>query len=115
MHHVVDQHQFKDAFLFYRLTEDDSKDIEGRGAPNLCWKFNAHTMHNSIALSVDMADAIHAAVASDDDDAKQAAIAQIRDRIREESKPESDAKDKAVWIREKEKRINGMAVTTYYR
>jgi hypothetical protein len=118
LQHVVDQHQFKDAFLFFKLTEDDIRGSDGddsRETPNLCWKFNAHTMHNSIALSVELADALHAAVASDDDDAKQAAISHIRDKIREESKTESSPDGKAIWIREKEKRINGMAVTTFYR
>jgi hypothetical protein len=68
-------------------------------------------MHNSIVLSVDLAEDIHASVAGDDDDAKQQAITRLRRRIRDEAKVDAPG-----WIKMRDtKQVNGTVVSNFKR
>jgi hypothetical protein len=121
--HVTDSRKkFKDAYLYYRFTDDDA-DIAVLGTSNAgngtgvhlgqggCkFSFAPHTAHNSFIMDISLAEEIERAVAGASIEARARAIGKLRARVKEQA--EQDAPD---WILTTSTEVNNTLVTVFER
>ena len=101
--HVVDpRRKFRDAYMYYRFTEDDadssvlSQSNAGNGADihlgqgGCKFSFAPHTAHNSFVLDVSLAEELERVVAGASIEARANTFAKLRARVREQASPDAE-------------------------
>lgn len=114
---------FRDAYLYYRFTEDDDKSScvlapsnAGNGTGihlgqgGCKFSFSPHTAHNSYVLDIALAEEIERAVAGASVESRARAVSKLRARVKEQA--EADAPD---WMLQQSTEVNKTVVSVYTR
>lgn len=121
--HVVDsRRKFRDAYMYYRFTEDDndnsvlSQTNAGNGADihlgqsGCKFSFAPHTAHNSFVLDVALAEELERVVAGASIEARANTFAKLRERVREQASPDAEN-----WVLCQSTEFNKVSVNVYER